>query len=229
MKTSIKTLALAAFSVSIFSLPIFAQDQQQTQAQSPTQAPQMTENTTTEASSIETLLGDKVTYSIVPSMKVTPANNSWGTLLGVYGGAVINKNILVGIGTYATFGHESVNMGYTGLIVEYRYQPHRIVHFGGSFLVGMGTASSMRPTSFRPFGLAENIVRLFSPSQFIVLEPSAFGEVNLSQSLALSVGASYRYIGGYKESLSSVLTNANLSGVSINAGLRFRINDGAAQ
>jgi hypothetical protein len=230
MKTSIKTL-VSALVVSTFcavNTPTnaFAQDQQQSQMPSQTQQ-QSAQQPMQEDSSVETLLGEKVTYSVVPALKATPMNNTWGTLLGAYGGAILNKNILVGIGTYATFGHESVNMGYTGLMVEYLYQPHRLLHFGGSLLVGMGTASTMRPSSFRPWGLAENIVRLFSPSQFIVLEPSAFGEVNLSQSLSLSLGASYRYITGYRESLSSVLTNTNLSGISANVGVRFRINDGS--
>lgn len=217
MKTSLKTLAIAACSMMISMNAMFAQDTtpQTQQMQQPVQA----ENT------VETLLGDQVSYSLVPTLKTTTMNNSVGTLLGIHGGAILNKNILVGIGTYATFGHESVNMGYTGLIVEYRYQPNRLLHFGGSMLVGMGTASSSRPTSFRFWGLAENVGRLFSTPQFIVLEPSAFGEVNLSSSLALSLGAGYRYVTGYKESLSSVLTNTGLSGVSGNIGVRFRIND----
>lgn len=221
MKTLLNTLALAVLCIAIVSQTAFAQDSQPAQ----TQVSQPME----EQSSVETLLGDKVTYSLVPMLKTTPMNDALGTLLGIHGGAVLNKNILVGLGTYATFGHESVNLGYTGLFVEYRYQPHRLVHFGGSMLVGMGTARTMSPSSFRFWGVFENIGRLFAPQQFIVLEPSAFGELNLSQSLSLSLGVSYRYITGYRESVGSVLTNANLSGVSGNLGVRFRINDAVPQ
>ena len=221
MKTLLNTLALAVLCIAIVSQTAFAQDSQPAQ----TQVSQPME----EQSSVETLLGDKVTYSLVPMLKTTPMNDALGTLLGIHGGAVLNKNILVGRGTYATFGHESVNLGYTGLFVEYRYQPHRLVHFGGSMLVGMGTARTMSPSSFRFWGVFENIGRLFAPQQFIVLEPSAFGELNLSQSLSLSLGVSYRYITGYRESVGSVLTNANLSGVSGNLGVRFRINDAVPQ
>jgi len=224
MKTLLKTLASVTLVSSVITFNAFAQDQQQ-------QSPQMQNTMQTaplqEESTVETLFGEKVSYSIVPMLKATNMNNTWGSLLGVHAGAVLNKNILVGLGTYATFGHESVNMGYTGLIVEYRYQPHRLFHFGGSMLVGYGAANTMRPTSFRPFGLFENAVRLFS-ANFFVLEPSAFGEVNLSPSVALSLGASYRYIAGYRESLGAALTNANLSGISINTGVRFRINDNSA-
>jgi hypothetical protein len=224
MKTLLKTLALVALVSSVITFNAFAQDQQ---PQSPQMQNTMQTAPNQEESTVETLFGEKVSYSIVPMLKATPMNNTWGTLLGVHAGAVLNKNILVGLGTYATFGHESVNMGYTGLIVEYRYAPHRLLHFGGSMLVGYGGATTMSATSFRPFGLVENVGRLFS-ANFIVLEPSAFGEVNLSQSLALSVGASYRYIAGYRESLGATLTNANLSGISANVGVRFRINDNSA-
>jgi hypothetical protein len=228
MKTLLKTLASVALVSSVITFNAFAQDQQP----QPVQMQNTMQNTmqtapNQEESTVETLFGEKVSYSIVPMLKATNMNNTWGTLLGVHAGAVLNKNILVGLGTYATFGHESVNMGYTGLIVEYRYQPHRLLHFGGSMLIGYGGATTMRPTSFRPFGLFENAVRLFS-ANFFVLEPSAFGEVNLSPSVALSVGASYRYIAGYRESLGATLTNANLSGISVNTGVRFRINDNSA-
>jgi hypothetical protein len=66
------------------------------------------------------------------------------------------------LGTYATFGHESVNMGYTGLIVEYRYQPHRLLHFGGSMLVGYGGATTMRSTSSRPSAITNSTKALRS-------------------------------------------------------------------
>jgi hypothetical protein len=235
MKTLIKTLTCAVLVSSVITFNTFAQnvpqDQQPAQQQAPpmlnTMPNTMQASPNQEESTIETLFGEKVSYSIVPMLKATNMNNTWGTLLGIHAGAVLNKNILIGVATYATFGHESVNMGYTGLVVEYRTAPHRLLHFGGSMLIGYGAASTMRPNSFRPFGLVENAVRLFS-ANFFVLEPSAFGEVNLSPSVAFSLGASYRYIAGYSETLGAALTNANLSGISVNTGVRFRINDNSA-
>jgi hypothetical protein len=181
-------------------------------------------------SGMETLFGEKAPFVFVPTLKTTTLGDKWGTMLGIHGGALINKSILVGLGTYWSFSNTSINMGYTGLIVEYRYMPHRLIHVGGSLLAGYGGASSEARNrggviNINPLGVIENIGRLFSP-QFFVLEPSAFGEVNLNSNLSASLGASYRFVTGLPETLSSSatgLTNQGLSGVAVNVGMRFRI------
>ena len=60
-------------------------------------------------------------------------------MLGVHGGALINKSILVGLGTYWSLSNTAINMGYSRLDGRvYRYMPHRLLHVGGSLLVGYG-------------------------------------------------------------------------------------------
>lgn len=221
MKTPLHFLVLTlyVFFISAFT-HAFAQDS--TMQQPPQQQPTWSGSDGT----IETLFGEKAPFVFVPTLKATSLGNGWGTMLGVYGGAQISKNILIGLGTYSTFSHPSVNMGYTGLMVEYRYTPYRLLHIGGSLLAGYGAASRSFNAGIRPFGIIENVGRLFTP-QFFVLEPSVFGEVNLNTNLSASLGASYRWAGGLSETLSSTqtgLTNAALSGVAINLGMRFRID-----
>ncbi|MCU0424955.1 MAG: hypothetical protein MUF71_04940 [Candidatus Kapabacteria bacterium] len=233
MKLFLKNLALSA-SVLMFGTVLFAQEQQ------PSQQPQTTQQSTQSApqetmppqpyqqqgneSGIETLFGEKAPFVLVPTFKATPAGSSWGTMLGVYGGAQVNKSLLVGFGTYWSFSHQRMNMGYSGVLAEYRYMPHRLIHVGGSLLVGYGSAEATNFSPIRPLGIFENIGRLFTP-QFFVVEPSAFGEINLNPNLAASLGASYRLVTGLQESLSTsyvVPTNQNLSGLSVNVGMRFR-------
>ncbi len=232
MKPFWKNLGLG-LSVLMFGTVLFAQEQQPSQQQQTTQ--QSTQSAPQETmppqpyqqqgneSGIETLFGEKAPFVLVPTFKATPAGSSWGTMLGVYGGAQVNKSLLVGFGTYWSFSHRDMNMGYSGLMAEYRYMPHRLIHVGGSLLVGYGAVSS-GSLEIRPFGVFENVVRLFTP-EFLVVEPSAFGEINLNPNLAASVGAGYRLITGLPETLSSsprTPTNQNLSGLSINVGMRFR-------
>lgn len=228
--TFIHNVLLSVMLLSVMFLsPAFAQDPAQQPAQSQPTQTQSTPQTFADGG-METLFGEKAPFVFVPTLKATSLGDRWGTMLGVHGGALINKSILVGLGTYWSFSNTSINMGYTGLMVEYRYMPHRLIHVGGSLLAGYGGASSAAQNrggviNINPFGVIENIGRLFSP-QFFVLEPSAFGEVNLNSNLSASLGASYRFVTGLPETLSSSatgLTNQGLSGVAVNVGMRFRI------
>ena len=227
--TFILSVLLSVMLLSVMFLsPAFAQDPAQQPAQSQPTQTQSTPQTFADGG-METLFGEKAPFVFVPTLKATSLGDRWGTMLGVHGGALINKSILVGLGTYWSYSNTSINMGYTGLMVEYRYMPHRLVHVGGSLLAGYGGASRVVNSNglinINPLGVIENIGRLFSP-QFFVLEPSAFGEVNLNSNLSASLGASYRFVTGLPETLSSSatgLTNQGLSGVAINVGMRFRI------
>lgn len=238
MKTFLHTFVARAFTLMFcgticFTSHLLAQDPATTN--SPQSAPQGTTQDASQQqqpffqqgneSGIETLFGEKAPFVFVPTFKATPAGQAWGTMLGVYGGAQVSKSLLVGFGTYWSFSHRNMNMGYSGLMVEYRYMPHRLIHVGGSLLVGYGAAEATSYLSIRPFGLFENVGRLFTP-QFFVVEPSAFGEINLNPNLAASIGAGYRLVTGLPESLSTspfTPTNQNLSGLSVNVGMRFRI------
>jgi hypothetical protein len=225
---SMRSTFIFSFLLSVMLLsPAFAQDPAQQPAQSQPMQTQATPQTFADGG-METLFGEKAPFVFVPTLKTTSLGNKWGTMLGVHGGALINKSILVGLGTYWSLSNTAINMGYSGLMVEYRYMPHRLLHIGGSLLVGYGGAETYRGRTtidFNPFGIVENVGRLFSP-QFFVLEPSAFGEVNLNSNLSASLGASYRFVTGLPETLSSSatgLTNQGLSGVAVNVGMRFRI------
>jgi hypothetical protein len=215
---------LVAFAALIYSAPVLAQEMQTPDNSPPAES---------ELSSVESLFGEKMPFMIVPTIRATPTGAHWGAMWGAKGGALVNKNFMVGLGTFASLSHPELNVGYTGLLVEYRYMPHRLVHFGGSLLVGYGSVTRV-PVSIgflSPIQIVwENTGRLFNP-QFFVAEPSVFGEINLSSTIALSLGASYRWVSGLEEDLSSGLnspTNQTLSSPSIDIGLRFRI-DGAEQ
>jgi hypothetical protein len=160
----------------------------------------------------------KTSVALVPTLKISPFREALGTMVGGHGGVVLDDQLLIGLGTYAMLNHPSVNIGYSGFMVEYRHTPNKLIHFGGSVLAGYGGAYSSS-SGLHLFGLFENIGRLFS-ANFAVIEPSAFAELNLSKNLSASLGVSYRLIAGYNGRALD-LTNENLSGVSVNLGLRF--------
>ena len=219
----IARIVVVAIVALAYSIPLLAQE-----GQSETNPP----TPDAELSTVESLFGENknMPFMIVPMLRATPTGAYWGAMWGAKGGALVNKNLLVGLGTFASLSHPELNVGYTGLLVEYRYMPHRLIHFGGSLLVGYGSVSRV-PVSigiWSPVQIVwENTGRLFNP-QFFVAEPSLFGEVNLSPTLALSLGSSYRWVSGLEEDLSSTLnspTNQTLSSPSIDVGLRFRIQN----
>jgi hypothetical protein len=223
MKTLLSILSLvcacAVFTVhsaSAQSSPSTTPFQQPEQAPQTLQTPQNPENRAEDG--VEALFGENMRFTLVPSLRLNPAENALGSTWGVYGGVNLNPNFLVGIGTYATLSNPTMRMGYTGLILEYVHTPNKLIHFGANALIGYGRAS-FGGTGLDPFYVIGNVWNVFS-GQYMVIEPSVFAETNLNQSLSASLGVTYRWITGYQEN--RAITNQSLSGVSINLGLRFR-------
>jgi hypothetical protein len=158
-------------------------------------------------------------FMLLPSLRVSSAREHLGSMLGVTAGAALTDELFCGLGTVSSFSHPSLGMGYTGLVLEYSHQPHKLIHAGARTLLGYGYAWN-GSSSFNFFGIVGNMFNLFR-SQFGVIEPEVFAEINLYRSFSATLGVSYRAAFGYN-GREAMISNESLSGVSINLSVRLR-------
>ena len=163
----------------------------------------------------------KVSEQWTPEIKINSIQGDIGTLVGIYGGALIDRSLLIGISGGVNLGHPRVNYGYFGGILQYINRPEKMVHLSGQLLIAYGTAKDYEnPKS----GLLDNFWNI-SGAQFFLLEPGLNLELNLGIRLTLVTGMSYRYVSGLNERDENVsithVTNRDLSGVNFTIGLKF--------
>jgi len=156
-----------------------------------------------------------------PEVKINSIQGNIGTLVGFYGGALINRTFLIGIAGGVNLGHPRVNYGYFGGIMQYVFNPSDVVHFSGQLLIAYGSTKDYEDPKE---GLLDNFWNI-SGAPFFMMEPGLNLEVNMSHRVTLVVGMSYRYVSGLDEYNENVLitrvTNEDLSGLNFNIGLKF--------
>jgi len=176
-----------------------------------------------EQDSTQTLFksGIRVTELWTPEVKINSIQDDIGTLIGFYGGALINRSFLVGISGGVNLGHPRVNYGYFGGIGQFIYKPENLLHGSGQLLLACGSTKDYEnPKS----GLFDNFWNI-SGAHFFMMEPGLNIELNLSNGLTLVTGVSYRYVTGLNESDDDVqitnVTNKDLCGINFNIGLKI--------
>ena len=82
-----------------------------------------------EQDSTQTLFRSSVKVSELwtPEVKINSIQGDIGTLIGFYGGALINRSFLVGISGGVNLGHPRVNYGYFGGIGQFIIEPDKMV------------------------------------------------------------------------------------------------------
>ena len=157
----------------------------------------------------------------VPEVKLNSIQGQVGTLVGFYGGALINRNLLLGITGGVNLGHPTVNYGYFGGIAQVIVNPDDLVHFSGQLMVAYGTTKDYEnPKS----GMLDNFWNI-SGERFQITEPGVNLEVNLSPGVIFVAGVSYRWVTGIDANNEYVsithLSSQDMSGVNFNIGLKF--------
>ncbi len=163
----------------------------------------------------------KVSELWTPEIKMNSIQGDIGTLVGVYGGALIDRTFLIGISGGVNLGHPRVNYGYFGGILQYINHPEEMVHFSGQLVIAYGSTKDYEnPKS----GLLDNFWNI-SGARFFLMEPGINFELNLGIRLTLVAGVSYRYVSGLNENDENVsithVDNKDLTGVNFNIGLKF--------
>jgi len=176
-----------------------------------------------EQDSTQTLFKSSVKVSELwtPEVKFNSIQGDIGTLIGFYGGALINRSFLVGISGGVNLGHPRVNYGYFGGIGQFIYKPQDLLHFSAQLMLAYGSTKDYEnPKS----GLLDNFWNI-SGAHFFVMEPGVNLELNLSSKLTLAAGVSYRIVTGLNENDENVsithVTNRDLSGLNFSIGLKF--------
>jgi len=176
-----------------------------------------------EQDSTQTLFrsGVKLSELWTPEVKLNRIQGDIGTLIGFYGGALINRSFLIGISGGVNLGHPRVNYGYFGGIGQFIYKPANLLHCSVQMLLAYGSTKDYEnPKS----GLFDNFWNI-SGAHFFVMEPGMNIELNLSSRFTLVAGVSYRYVTGLDESDENVsitaVTNKDLSGLNFNIGLKI--------
>jgi hypothetical protein len=176
-----------------------------------------------EEESIKSLFkqGTTVNELWTPEVKINSIQGDIGTLVGFYGGALINRTFLIGISGGVNLGHPRVNYGYFGGIMQYIFKPANVLHCSGQMLLAYGTTKDYEDPKE---GLLDNFWNI-SGGPFFIMEPGLNFEVNLSRRVTLVAGISYRYVTGLDENNENVMvtrvTNDDLSGLNFNIGLKF--------
>jgi hypothetical protein len=170
-----------------------------------------------------TLFGPDVTYAEVwsPEVKLNSIQGKTGTLIGMYGGALINNRVLLGFTGGVNLGHPTVNYGYFGGIAQVIAYPGKMVHVSGQLVVAYGTTKDYEnPKS----GLLDNFWNI-SGERFVMNEPGVNVEVNLSERVTMVTGVSYRFVSGIDANNEYVdithVTSQDMSGINFNIGLKF--------
>jgi hypothetical protein len=154
--------------------------------------------------------------------KFTPIQGSFGTLLGGYGGWLINKTLMIGGGGYGLTSQiaatapgqsgKSISFGYGGVVLEYIGLSDKVFHYAVQGFVGWGGAGYYQP------GFNTNFSR-FRATPLMVFEPSVLAELNVTNFLRLSAGGGWRFVTG--ASSEDRPSNADLSNYSISLNVKF--------
>lgn len=162
-----------------------------------------------------------LTDVISPEIKFNSIQGDIGTLIGIYGGPMINNRLLIGACGGVNLGHPRVNYGYLGGIIQYVYRPEDMVHMSIQLVVASGTTKDYEnPKS----GLLDNFWNI-SGESFFMVEPGINLEVNITTRMKLVMGVSYRYVSGINSAREEIrythVTNKDMSGLNFNIGLKF--------
>ena len=102
---------------------------------------------TASAQSTQTLVQNQLESNVfvAPDFKLTDLGGDLTGLVGVYGGWLINQQLLIGGGGYFQTNEGDVSgMKYGGAVLEYFVNPSRMVNFSVRGLVGGGSATINR-------------------------------------------------------------------------------------
>ncbi len=163
-----------------------------------------------------------ITEVWTPEVKINSIQGKTGVLVGFYGGALFNRNLLLGIAGGVNLTHPTVNYGYFGGIGQYLIYPGNAVHLSGQLLLAYGTTKDYEdPKS----GLMDNFWNI-SGEIFFITEPGINLEINLTERVTFVTGLSYRKVKGIDSGNENVsrtrLTDQDMNGFNLNIGLKFR-------
>jgi len=155
-----------------------------------------------------------------PLVKYTKINDKEALILGARGGWAFNSIFTIGIGAYglvndipfnsAQSDTNFVNLGYGGIVIEYIGMPDNVIHWQVGALIGTGAVSTRNGNE-----TGKNDI-------IFVLEPGADAVLNITSTIRLSAGISYRFVSGVDpDNFDGFLNNSDLSNFTASLTLLF--------
>ena len=171
----------------------------------------------------QTLFGPGTPVSFVwsPEIKVNSIQHRAGSQISVYGGALINKSLMLGGAFGSNFGHPTVNYSYIGLMGQYTYRPERLLHPSAQLIVAGAKTKDYQKSKTSLF---DNFMNT-NGSPFFFVEPGINLETNLGGKIRLVTGLSYRAAFGLDPSSEFTeftrVDSRDMSGLNMNVGVKF--------
>ncbi len=213
MKRLFSLLALSVFALSVLTLSASAQEQ-------------------------ETLFSSPVEHGgfggVVTQM--TSIRGEMAAMVGGYGGWLVGHRLMIGGGGYGLVSSVRasaeaeqqysingeplyVDFGYGGLMLEYIIEPSRLLHVNVQALIGGGGVNYREGWRGEFFEDDAGDRRCGNGDAVFVAEPAVNVELNVTDWMRVSAGASYRYVSGVN--FITGIENKDLSGVSGQLALKF--------
>jgi hypothetical protein len=161
--------------------------------------------------------------------KVADIMGERAMLAGAYGGVLVNRRYMLGIGGYGIatklefdgmVGADpktlNLNGGYGGLVIGGMIASKEVIHLVFPVFFGAGSVE-VSDRNFFPNSPNDAEFTIES-SAFIIVEPAMQVEFNITENFRLAAGMSYRYVTGTE--LNNV-SDADLSGSSVMVSFRF--------
>ena len=136
-------------------------------------------------------------------MKLTQIKDGTSLFIGARGGVTVNKYFSIGAAGYGLVNAPEIedasstslkmNGGYGGLLIGFQLFPRKVVHLSFPIILGGGSMYLTDPNYFQNTSDSDFTVE---KSAFMVVEPGANLEFNITRFFHLEMGASYRYVNG---------------------------------
>ena len=145
-------------------------------------------------------------------IKITDFKKQRAMLVGGYGGVLVNRRYLLGVGGYGIATNPefngvlppgfsidntprklTMNGGYAGMVLGGIILSRELVHLAIPILIGAGEFQITDEDFFQNHSDTDYVVER---STFLAVEPGAQLEFNITSSLRIAAGATYRYVYG---------------------------------
>lgn len=155
-----------------------------------------------------------------PLIKYTKLNGEDALIVGARGGWAFNSILTIGGGAYGLLNDipinaaqsdtNFINLGYGGIVAEYVGMSDNMIHWKVNMLLGTGVVST------------RNGNKTGKNDMIFVFEPGADGVLNISSTIRVALGLSYRIVSGIDpDNFNSYLTNSDLSGFTASLTMLF--------
>jgi len=155
-----------------------------------------------------------------PLIKYTKLNGEDALIVGARGGWAFNSILTIGGGAYVLLNDipinaaqsdtNFINLGYGGIVAEYVGMSDNMIHWQINMLLGTGAVST------------RNGNKTGKNDMIFVFEPGADGVLNISSTIRVALGLSYRIVSGVDpDNFNGYLANSDLSGFTASLTMLF--------